>query len=69
MTGAGERLQAVLSVNEVHVLLAAVEPEYQLMVKLLYGGGEPVKKTIRPLLLTKQFLSYPAHLLRELFIL
>jgi integron integrase len=35
----GHRLPTVLSVAEVRALLAAVEPEFLLMVKLLYGSG------------------------------
>jgi integron integrase len=35
----GRKLPTVLSVAEVHALLAEVEPEYRLMVKLLYGSG------------------------------
>jgi integron integrase len=35
----GRKLPTVLSVDEVQRLLAAVEPQYQLMVKLLYGSG------------------------------
>jgi integron integrase len=35
----GRKLPAVLSAQEVQSLLAALEPEYQLMVKLLYGSG------------------------------
>ncbi|HCP32323.1 TPA: integron integrase, partial [Candidatus Acetothermia bacterium] len=35
----GRKLPTVLSVSEVQALLEAVEPEYALMVKLLYGGG------------------------------
>jgi len=35
----GRRLPTVLSVREVQSLLEAVDPEYTLMVKLLYGSG------------------------------
>lgn len=35
----GRKLPTVLSVAEVQALLAVVEPEYALMVKLLYGAG------------------------------
>ncbi len=35
----GRRLPTVLSVSEVQALLEAVEPDYKLMVKLLYGSG------------------------------
>jgi len=35
----GRKLPTVLSVAEVLVLLDAVEPEFALMVRLLYGGG------------------------------
>jgi len=35
----GRKLPTVLSVDEMQRLLAAVEREYQLMVKLLYGSG------------------------------
>jgi integrase len=35
----GRRLPTVLSVSEVQSVLAVVEPEYQLMAKLLYGTG------------------------------
>ncbi len=35
----GRKLPVVLSVKEVDALLGAVDPEYSLMVKLLYGSG------------------------------
>jgi len=35
----GPKLPTVLSVREVQALLSAVEPEYELMIKLLYGSG------------------------------
>jgi integron integrase len=35
----GKRLPTVLSAGEVQALLAAMEPEYRLMAKLLYGSG------------------------------
>jgi integrase len=38
----------VLSVSEVQALLAAVEPQYRLMVKLLYGSGLPLMELVRP---------------------
>ena len=41
------RLPTVLSVAEVQSLLAAVEPEHQLMVKLLYGGGLRLGELVR----------------------
>ena len=43
----GRKLPTVLSVKEVQALLAAVEPEYQLMVKLLYGGGLRLMELLR----------------------
>ena len=43
----GRKLPTVLSVSEVQALLAAVEPEYQLMVKLLYGGGLRLNELLR----------------------
>ncbi|MCX6348966.1 MAG: integron integrase [Candidatus Aureabacteria bacterium] len=43
----GRKLPTVLSMNEVQALLAAVEPEYQLMVKLLYGGGLRLMELLR----------------------
>ncbi len=43
----GRKLPTVLSVAEVQALLAAVEPEYQLMVKLLYGGGLRLMELMR----------------------
>ena len=43
----GRKLPTVLSVAEVKALLAAVEPHYQLMVKLLYGGGLRLMELLR----------------------
>ena len=43
----GRRLPTVLSVAEVQALLAAVDPDWQLMVKLLYGGGLRLGELIR----------------------
>jgi integrase len=44
---AGAKLPAALSVAEVQALLATVEPEYQLMVKLLYGSGLRLMELLR----------------------
>jgi len=43
----GRKLPIVLSVGEVEALLAAVEPEYQVMVKLLYGAGLRLMELLR----------------------
>jgi len=43
----GRRLPTVLSVREVQTLLAQVEPEFQLMVKLLYGSGLRLMELLR----------------------
>lgn len=43
----GPKLPTVLSVAEVQELLAAVEAEYALMVKLLYGGGLRLGELVR----------------------
>jgi integron integrase len=43
----GRRLPTVLSVSEVQALLAAVEPEFQLMVKMLYGSGLRLTELLR----------------------
>ncbi len=43
----GRRLPTVLSVAEVKKLLNAVEPRYNLMVKLLYGSGLRLSELIR----------------------
>ena len=43
----GRKLPTVLSVAEVQALLAAVEPKYQLMIKLLYGGGLRLMELLR----------------------
>ena len=43
----GRKLPTVLSVAEVRNLLSAVEPEYQLMVKLLYGSGLRLMELLR----------------------
>lgn len=43
----GPKLPTVLSVAEVQRLLAAVEPECQLMVKLLYGAGLRLMELVR----------------------
>ena len=43
----GRRLPTVLSVNEVQALLEAVEPDYKLMVKLLYGSGLRLMELLR----------------------
>jgi integron integrase len=43
----GRKLPTVLSVAEVQALLAAVEQEYQLMVKLLYGAGLRLMELLR----------------------
>ena len=43
----GRKLPTVLSVSEVQLLLAAVEPEYKLMVKLLYGSGLLLMELVR----------------------
>jgi integron integrase len=43
----GQRLPTVLSVSEVQALLSAVEPPYQLMVKLLYGAGLRLNELLR----------------------
>lgn len=43
----GPKLPTVLSVAEVQTLLNAVEPEYRLMVKLLYGSGMRLMELLR----------------------
>jgi len=43
----GKRLPSVLSVNEVQQILAAVEPQYSLMIKLLYGSGMRMSELLR----------------------
>jgi hypothetical protein len=43
----GRRLPTVLSASEVQAVLTAVEPEYRLMVKLLYGGGLRLNELLR----------------------
>lgn len=43
----GRKLPTVLSVSEVWALLDAVEPEYKLMVKLLYGSGLRLMELLR----------------------
>ncbi|NOZ85725.1 MAG: tyrosine-type recombinase/integrase [Deltaproteobacteria bacterium] len=43
----GRRLPTVLSVSEVQTLLNAVESEYKLMVKLLYGSGLRLMELLR----------------------
>lgn len=43
----GRRLPTVLSVTEVQALLSAVEPEFQLMVRMLYGSGLRLTELLR----------------------
>lgn len=43
----GRRLPTVLSVSEVQALLEAVEPDYKLMVRLLYGSGLRLMELLR----------------------
>jgi integron integrase len=43
----GRKLPTVLSISEVQALLDAVEPEYKLMVKLLYGSGLRLMELLR----------------------
>ena len=43
----GRKLPTLLSASEVQLLLAAVEPEYKLMVKLLYGSGLLLMELLR----------------------
>ncbi len=43
----GRKLPTVLSVAEVQALLAAVEPKYRLMAKLLYGSGLRLMELMR----------------------
>ncbi len=43
----GQRLPTALSAAEVQALLAAVDPEYQLMVKLQYGAGLRLRELLR----------------------
>jgi integron integrase len=43
----GRRLPTVLSVAEVQSVLGAVEPEYRLMAKLLYGAGLRLMELLR----------------------
>ena len=43
----GPKLPTVLSVAEIQALLATVEPEYRLMVKLLYGSGLRLMELLR----------------------
>ncbi len=42
-----KKLPTVLSVNEVKILLDAVEPKYRLMAKLLYGSGLRLMELLR----------------------
>lgn len=43
----GRRLPTVLSVREVQALLGAVEPEFQLTVRMLYGSGLRLTELLR----------------------
>ncbi len=43
----GRRLPTVLSVSEIQALLEAVEPDYKVMVKLLYGSGLRLMELLR----------------------
>jgi len=43
----GRKLPTVLSLSEVQTFLDAVEPEYKLMVKLLYGSGLRLMELLR----------------------
>ena len=43
----GRKLPTVLSVREVKLLLNAVDPEYTLMAKLLYGSGLRLMELLR----------------------
>jgi integrase len=43
----GRKLPTVLSISEVQALLAALEPQYKLMVKLLYGRGLRLMELLR----------------------
>lgn len=43
----GRKLPTVLSISEVQALLEAVDPEYRLMVKLLYGSGLRLMELLR----------------------
>lgn len=43
----GRRLPTVLSASEVRALIEAVEPDYKLMVKLLYGSGLRLMELLR----------------------
>lgn len=43
----GRKLPTVLSASEVQALLEAVEPDYKLMVKLLYGSGLRLMELLR----------------------
>ena len=45
------RLPTVLSVSEIQALLEAVEPDYKLMVKLLYGSGLRLMELLRLMLI------------------
>jgi len=43
----GTRLPSVLSVNEMQKIFAAAEPEYILMIRLLYGSGMRMNELLR----------------------
>lgn len=43
----GVRIPVVLSVDEVQKIFAAVEPEYRLMIRLLYGSGMRLNEMLR----------------------
>ncbi len=43
----GERLPSVLSVDEVRMIFAAAEPQYSLMLQLLYGSGMRMGELLR----------------------
>ncbi|MEM3453414.1 MAG: phage integrase N-terminal SAM-like domain-containing protein [Candidatus Hadarchaeum sp.] len=43
----GRRLPTVLSAGEVRALIEAVEPDYKMMVKLLYGSGLRLMELLR----------------------
>ena len=62
----GRRLPTVLSVSEVQALLEAVEPDYKLMVKLLYGSGLRLMELLRLRVKDIDFnAGLPAHTVKS----
>jgi len=56
----GKRLPSVLSVDEVQKIFTAVEPQYSLMIKLLYGSGMRMGELLR---LRIQDIDFDHHLI------